>query len=143
MYLGHNYQEQCTTLSSRLTLELQKEVTLSFCNVVEITTESGKQVQVQGLALRNDVSKEELSVMIEDLDYLHINEIYTHELCMLIAPSKEAVQAYYDRYFKAEVADRVCRKFNFFRDGEGKNEEQIARYEEQMREELAHLHHTV
>ena len=139
MYLGHNYQEQCTTLTSRLTLKLEKEITLSFLNIVEVKV-GDKHYQVQGLVMqRYEISREELSTMIEDLDYLHINKVYNRELCLLIAPNKDAVQAYYDMHYRAHVADRVCHKFNFFRDGEGRNEEEVACYKNKVKKELSHL----
>jgi hypothetical protein len=157
MRLGYQHHNDLCKLTAYLSEHMRTAV-IPYCFSPISIKVDGEEYNVMGVTINTECDLNYLEGIVSQLRYVFMNKASvqpastlgealmvssSQEKCLLVAENEEVIQAYYTRKFESEVADRVCRKFNFFRDGEGKNEEQIARYEEQMREELAHLHHMV
>jgi|688.fasta_scaffold1100513_1 hypothetical protein len=112
-YLGLNYRDQLSTLTNRLTLHYQKELSI---NSFSETTFTYKRVEysVLGATFRGiNPTLDIIQSVTEDLDCIQINQrdSCSDYICLVVGKI-ESVQAWYDMMRAGDISLRVVRKFN-------------------------------
>jgi len=115
-YLGYEWENQVSILTSRITLYLQKEIKLSFLSSATVDTIAGhdkdeKEWTVQGFCLsRYNIPKEVAEEMVADLKCIHINKRYSYETAFAICAYPEVMQAWYDMMREGNISMKLIRQ---------------------------------
>jgi hypothetical protein len=143
MYLGHKVNEQIATLASKLTLHANKEINFNFFSTVRSeykTANSAIEYGLQGFCIsRHSVKELPLAIIeeaIKDMGCIFINKHHLpHEILLTIAADDKVMNHWYKTKWEGAVADKICRKFNYF---EGPyDEEAVPEYRAKIREEMS------
>ena len=142
MYLGHNSHEEIATLASRLTLHANKEINFNFFSTIKSRYKNGYsdiEYGLQGFCISRHSKKELPLAIIEDaikdMKHIFINKAHLpHEILLTIAADNKVMNHWYKCKWEGAVADKICRKFNYF---EGEYDEKaVAAYREKVEEEM-------
>lgn len=113
MYLGYYHKEELSLLVSRLTLHFQKEIKLYFFSEVEVNGKWLQGFSVSGL--NQELSLSVAQECIKGFKHIFINkENLPHEVLFVVCENKDVINSWYQMRWEGLVADRVCRKFDFF-----------------------------
>ena len=113
-YYGYEWEKQVSILASRITLHLQREVELSFCNTVEVR-QPGKEksAYVYGFILpqKFDIDKDVLADMVKDLKCIHVNKRYwRYENAFIVCEEPWVLQEWYNIYYQGRIATEFLDK---------------------------------
>ena len=111
MYLGYEYERELSKLTSRVTLYLQKEMSLYFFSPTKI-----KDDYVLGFTC-GDVPLEKIREFITDLKCIYIHEMKQHctqEVFLLVAKDKEVVNNLYKKLRQGDISTKICEAFDYF-----------------------------
>ena len=142
MYLGHKTHEEIATLASRLTLHANKEINFNFFSTIKSRYKNGYsdiEYGLQGFCISRHSKKELPLAIIEDaikdMKHIFINKAHLpHEILLSIAADNKVMNHWYKTKWEGAVADKICRKFNYF---EGEYDEKaVAAYREKVEEEM-------
>lgn len=142
MYLGHKTHEEIATLASRLTLHANKEINFNFFSTIKSgynNDDSDIEYGLQGFCISRHSKKELPLAIIEDaikdMRCIFINKAHLpHEILLTIAADNKVMNHWYKAKWEGAVADKICRKFNYF-EGEY-DKEAVAAYREKVEEEM-------
>ena len=143
MYLGHKVNEEIATLASKLTLHANKEINFNFFSTVRSgykEYEGDIEYGLQGFCIsRHSVKELPLAIIeeaIKDMECIFINKHHLpHEILLTIAADDKVMNHWYKTKWEGAVADKICRKFNYF---EGPyDEEAVPEYRAKIREEMS------
>ena len=113
-YYGYEWEEQVSKLVSRITLHLQTEVELRFCNTAEVRQPGEKKSEyVYGfvLSMKFDIDKDVLADMVKDLRCIHINKRYwSYENAFIVCREPWVLQGWYDMHYKGTLATEYLDK---------------------------------
>ena len=142
MHLGNRTNEEIATLASRLTLHANKEINFVFFSPISSEYKNdynNMEYGLQGFCIRSHSKKELPLAIIEDaikdMKHIFINkEHLPHEILLTVAADDKVMNHWYKCKWKGAVADKVCRKFNYFR--EEVDQKEVAAYQEKIEEEM-------
>ena len=113
-YYGYQWEKQISILASRITLHLQKEVELRFCNIAEVRQPGEKDSEyIYGFILpqRFDIEKSVLADMVKDLYCIHINKRYwDYENAFIACREPWVLQEWYDMHYQGTIATEFLDK---------------------------------
>jgi hypothetical protein len=113
-YYGYEWEKQVSILASRITLHLQKEVELRFCNTAEVRQPGEKDSEyVYGFILpqKFDIDKDVLADMVKDLKCIHVNKRYWHyENAFIACREPWVLQGWYDMHYQGTIATEFLDK---------------------------------
>lgn len=113
-YYGYQWEKQVSILASRITLHLQKEVELRFCNTAEVRQPGEKDSEyIYGFILpqRFDIEKSVLADMVKDLYCIHINKRYwDYENAFIACREPWVLQEWYDMHYQGTIATEFLDK---------------------------------
>ena len=119
MFLGYQWQDQVSILSSRLTLLFGKEIKLSFLTDAEVYAKGKydteiKNYSIQGFCLSSGSShadkREKVKELIKDLDCIHLNEHYNYELAFAVCAYPSVMQAWYDMMREGIICTNLIKR---------------------------------
>jgi hypothetical protein len=116
-YLGHNYMEAISILSSRMTLKFQKNVNFYFFDKIWIDykdSHGNNEVPLQGFTCTSGkLTLEEAEEMVKDLKCIFVNKMYYNEYdcTFAIASSPEIMQAWYNMMHDGNCSRVIMRNF--------------------------------
>lgn len=112
-YYGYEWEKQVSILASRITLHLQKEVELRFCNIAEVRQPGeDKSEYVYGFILpqRFDIEKSVLADMVKDLKCIHVNKRYSYENAFIVCREPWVLQEWYNMHYQGTIATEFLDK---------------------------------
>ena len=117
-YLGYEWENEVSILSSRITLYLQKEIKLSFLSEAtvkalgEYDTEK-KDWTIKGFCLsRYNIPVEAAEEMVVDLKCIHVNRSQSsqYETCFAVCAYPSVIQAWYDMMREGNISMKLIRQ---------------------------------
>ena len=117
-YLGYEWENEVSILSSRITLYLQKEIKLSFLSEAtvkalgEYDTEK-KDWTIKGFCLsRYNIPVAVAEDMVVDLKCIHVNRSQSsqYETCFAVCAYPSVIQAWYDMRREGDVSMKLIRQ---------------------------------
>ena len=113
-YYGYEWEKQVSILVSRITLHLQKEVELRFCNTAEVRQpgeEKSEYVYGFILPIKFDIDKDVLADMVKDLRCIHVNKRYwRYENAFIVCREPWVLQGWYDMHYQGTIATEFLDK---------------------------------
>ena len=117
-YLGYEWENEVSILSSRITLYLQKEIKLSFLSEATVKALGGydtekKDWTIKGFCLsRYNIPVEVAEDMVVDLRCIHVNRCQSsqHETCFAVCAYPSVMQAWYDMMREGNISMKLIRQ---------------------------------
>jgi len=115
-YLGYEWENEVSILSSRITLYLQKEIKLSFFSSATVNTIAGydedkKEWTIQGFCLsRYNIPVETAEKMVADLKCIHVNRSQSYETLFAVCAYPTVMQAWYDMMREGNISMKLIRQ---------------------------------